>query len=479
MNEKNQNLRFHYRLLAAGSCGFMADALEIALLTFISPCTGFNISELQRATLITCVFVGQMIGSLVFGKLADMHGRRSAYQISICLICFGGLLSALAPDYYSLLVLRTAVGAGVGGSVVPFDLMVEVFPRSQRGACMTLVGGCWGFGTIYVAAMAAWVLTQDTWLGFIANWRLLIVLATLPCFAALAMLRWVPESPLWHVDVGDAPSAVVTVRRIARENGVVLPETDECYVALFEAERARGACAETKTGAWSDLVTDPAVRALAPVLALNWFCEGASFYGMVVFQNDLVFGTTSGCTFDYFGIFAAALGALLAVPPAMWMVEQAMLGRIGSGVLGYSVGGVLTIALFAVATNSAQIALALLAQFAIGIAVSMTWVITPELYPTHMRCTALSVGYCIARVGAISATYFVYSGLANFEIGLGVGLAMLCGAASLLLVPVETRGKALGPQATAPSGADADSPPRESYKPPLISHTPGDFAAVV
>ena len=49
-----------------------------------------------------------------------------------------GLASACAPEYYSLLFLRTIVGLGVGGSIVPFDLMAEVFPKSQRGAMMSV-----------------------------------------------------------------------------------------------------------------------------------------------------------------------------------------------------------------------------------------------------------------------------------------------------------------------------------------------------
>jgi hypothetical protein len=102
---------------------------------------------------------------------------------------------------------------------------------------MQLPYGLWGVGTMYVA-LAAWLLlngggggtTDDDGdgggaeLGY-APWRWLVVAASAPCFAALASLGWVPESPQWYLGRGDAAAALAVVRRIARENGAAdMPE---------------------------------------------------------------------------------------------------------------------------------------------------------------------------------------------------------------------------------------------------------------
>ena len=54
--------------------------------------------------------------------------------ISACaIITAGGFLSGVAPNFASLIVFRTVVGFGVGGALVPFDLLAEFTPDSTRG----------------------------------------------------------------------------------------------------------------------------------------------------------------------------------------------------------------------------------------------------------------------------------------------------------------------------------------------------------
>ena len=159
---------------------------------------------------------------------------------------------------------------------------------------------------------------------------MLIVCATLPCILAINTLDGVPESPLWLVETGDLKEAVSTLRRIAAENGKsdVLSEPDATYEQLFKNEEgAKG----TAPGDWAELASAPASRTVAPALFVNWICEGASYYGLVIFTNDVVFGATDRCHFNYVAIVISAVGAMLAVAPQAYLVELPQLGRIGTG----------------------------------------------------------------------------------------------------------------------------------------------------
>jgi putative MFS transporter len=89
----------------------------------------------QSALMLLSAGVGAIAGSLIWGALADLFGRKS-------LIVFGGIVCAasagaisLVPDGAWLLfaLLRFGVGAGLGGSAAPIvALTVEYTPTRYR-----------------------------------------------------------------------------------------------------------------------------------------------------------------------------------------------------------------------------------------------------------------------------------------------------------------------------------------------------------
>jgi MFS family permease len=72
---------FHYRLLVVCGMSFMADAMEVTLLSFISACAGsdWDLADSEIALIASIVFVGVLVGSLFWGPFADHYGRRYAF----------------------------------------------------------------------------------------------------------------------------------------------------------------------------------------------------------------------------------------------------------------------------------------------------------------------------------------------------------------------------------------------------------------
>ena len=140
---------FHYRLIVMCGFAFMADALEVSLLSFLSTCVGaeWDLSHSQKATITSVVFGGTIVGSLVWGQVADRYGRRLTYLLGCILISGAGVLSGLAPSYEWLLLFRCLVGFGVGGSTIPFDLIAEFLPPSYRGKYLNYIQCFWTVGT--------------------------------------------------------------------------------------------------------------------------------------------------------------------------------------------------------------------------------------------------------------------------------------------------------------------------------------------
>ncbi|PNI64869.1 SVOP isoform 2, partial [Pan troglodytes] len=61
------------------------------------------------------VFVGMMSSSTLWGNISDQYGRKTGLKISVLWTLYYGILSAFAPVYSWILVLRGLVGFGIGG----------------------------------------------------------------------------------------------------------------------------------------------------------------------------------------------------------------------------------------------------------------------------------------------------------------------------------------------------------------------------
>ena len=168
-------LMFRRRVLwAAGLC-FTADATEVMLLSFLSLTlqSEWELSSTQTASMTACVFAGSLVGTLTLGYIGDHYGRRPAYLLSTVIISLFGVFTAFATGYASLLGIRFAVGFGVGGLTVPFDIFAEFLPKKQRGKQLLFIEYFWTMGSLMTPLFAYLTLEK--------SWRLFVILCAIPC----------------------------------------------------------------------------------------------------------------------------------------------------------------------------------------------------------------------------------------------------------------------------------------------------------
>ena len=60
------------------------------------------------------------------------------------------MASALAPTFGALCAAQAVAGFGLGGTMVPFDLLAELTPPSVRGVVLNGSNWCWSVGTVGV-----------------------------------------------------------------------------------------------------------------------------------------------------------------------------------------------------------------------------------------------------------------------------------------------------------------------------------------
>jgi PHS family inorganic phosphate transporter-like MFS transporter len=93
-----------------------------------------QVSWLNSATLLASA-----AGAIVFGRAADMLGRKRIYGYEVLILAAGAIASAFSPNYTFLLVCRIILGVGIGGDYpVSATIMSEYSGKQSRGRMVGL-----------------------------------------------------------------------------------------------------------------------------------------------------------------------------------------------------------------------------------------------------------------------------------------------------------------------------------------------------
>src|SRR5262249_43113047 len=152
----------------------------------------------QTSLMLLSAGVGAIIGSLVWGALADRFGRKVLLVAGVALCAVGAGSVSLIPDGAWILfaALRFVVGFGVGAAAaVAVPLIVEYTPTRHRTilSSATVIPVSLG---ILAASLTAAALLQ------VIGWRGLAMLGYIPLIPAMLIALIMPESVRWLVARG-------------------------------------------------------------------------------------------------------------------------------------------------------------------------------------------------------------------------------------------------------------------------------------
>lgn len=131
------------------------------------------------------VFSGYMLTSTVttpvWGRMADVYGRRRPYLVALGLFLIGSVLCGVATSMTQLIVFRALQGIGAGG-MLPLGMVIlgDMFSLEERARAQALFAGVWGVSSIAGPLIGA-VLTES------ASWRWIFFI-NLPFGMAAAFL---------------------------------------------------------------------------------------------------------------------------------------------------------------------------------------------------------------------------------------------------------------------------------------------------
>src|SRR4051812_5326563 len=200
----------HRAALLAGFLGWTLDAFDFFLVVFTLTAIAreFHKSDAELALTITVTLAFRPVGAFIFGLLADRYGRRLPLMIDLVFFSIVEVLSGLAPNYATFLVLRALFGIGMGGEWgVGASLAMEKVPPRLRGVLSGLLQE--GYAAGYLLAAACYFFVFPHW-----GWRPMFFIGGLPAVLAIYVRLQVKESEVWqktkHENWGQLGRAIVS-----------------------------------------------------------------------------------------------------------------------------------------------------------------------------------------------------------------------------------------------------------------------------
>lgn len=124
--------------------GFLS-AVNQTIVASALPTIGRELNDFHNLSwVIIAYLLSSTIVSPLYGKLADIHGRRAMMLVAVGLFIAGSVLCGLARDMATLIIGRTLQGIGGGGIVPVVQIVVSdmVTPR-ERGRYQAYMGSAW------------------------------------------------------------------------------------------------------------------------------------------------------------------------------------------------------------------------------------------------------------------------------------------------------------------------------------------------
>ena len=184
----------HRPAVLAGFLGWTLDAFDffLVVMTLTAIAHDFGRSDKEIAYSISLTLAFRPVGAFVFGLLADRYGRRLPLMLDLVFFSLVEVLSGLAPNYATFMVLRALFGIGMGGEWgVGASLVMEKVPPRYRGMVSGLLQQ--GYAAGYLLAAICYFFVFPRW-----GWRPLFFIGGLPALLALFVRYRVQESEVWQ-----------------------------------------------------------------------------------------------------------------------------------------------------------------------------------------------------------------------------------------------------------------------------------------
>jgi len=455
--------RFQLKIMFISGMGFFTDAYDLFVIGIvvylIKPewhLTTGQISWLNSATLIASA-----LGAVVFGRVADMLGRKRIYGYEVLILAIGAIASAFSPNLVFLLVCRIILGIGIGGDYpVSATIMSEYSGKRDRGKMVGLVFAMQGLGLVVGPLIAAGLLASG--MSSDLTWRVLLGLGAIPGLAVFYLRRRIHETP-----------------RFALAGGAV--EEAQAAITAAMGSPAPAAAPDVKVtppkGAlegFGDLLRSPRMLKWLIGTSAAWALMDFCYYGNSISTPEILALLKPHALELHNVLIQLAIFAVFALPG--YFVAIALLDRTGRRaiqVLGFVMMAVAFLAIGLLpGVTKAVVPFVLLygvSYFFTEFGPNTTTFVYPaEIFPVEVRTTGHGISAGAGKVGAFIGA-FLFPVILASSLGMRgamviAGVVALLGAVVTAWLLPEPKGRSLEDLSDEARGADVRAPLRPTLE---------------
>jgi MFS transporter, putative metabolite:H+ symporter len=418
--------------LVIGAATFF-DAYTVLAIAFAMPVLvrEWTLSPSEVGMILSFGYLGQLLGAVVFGWLAERIGRLRVLLLTITLFVAMDIACLFASGAISMMICRFIQGIGTGGEVPVASAYVnEMIGAGKRGRFFLLYEVIFPVGLMFAGAVGYFLVP-------FYGWKAMFVIGLVPAVLMIPLRFLMPESPRWLAARGrlaEADAIVAAYERSVERQGLVLSEPRPVQPLV----KARSDWRELFRGIY---------RGRTFMIWTLWFCAYMVINGMITWMPTLyreVFKLPLQTSLAY-GFVTSACGVIASIACAL-LIDR--VGRKNWYSAAFALG---VVPLAVLAFTGADTAMHVLVLVSIAYAIVQTiafslYLYSAELYPTRLRAFGTGCGSAWLRLGSSAGPLMV--GYVSTASGIGAvfavfGCVLALGAVVTWIFAVEAAGKSL------------------------------------
>ncbi|VVC44488.1 Hypothetical protein CINCED_3A025275 [Cinara cedri] len=425
---------------------YTAIAFSVTSVSFIIPSAqcDFQMNSTRKGLLNGIMMIGMLVGSLIWGYVADSKGRRFTLIISMLMDGFFNLLSSVSQVYPVFLVCRLISGFGVSSTSILFSYLVEFLNLKYREKFLAWMEMFWTSGLILLPGVA-WVVIPHTFqikndYFLFKSWNLFIIMCSLPSIILACLVMMLPESPKFLIAQGKHDETLDCLKFVYRWNNkkdtefpvtsVIIPDfidkqNNNFFIGLFNSA--------------IELFTSK-FKNIAIITSIIHFCATTSYYMLILWFPELMNrfrwyetlhsenqNSTTMCEIvsmfkiepevkdakcdDHIdeSVYMNIIIIGFACIPTSLIVPLFVnkLGLRFFTVFSFLGSGISAAWLYFITSSIENLVLSSIFEAFSSIGISLLYCITVELFPTEYRGMAASIGTMFGKVGALMGNILI------------------------------------------------------------------------
>lgn len=439
--------KVHWKIMFISGMGFFTDAYDLFIIGVVMAMLKdeWHPSPVEVGLVTSTALLASAVGAFLFGRVADMLGRKRIYGYECLVLAIGAVASAFSPNIVWLIIFRIILGVGIGGDYpVSATIMSEYAGKCTRGMLVTLVFAMQAAGLIFGPLLAVGLLATP--LSHDVIWRLLLAFGAIPALVVFQARRGIHETPRFLLAAGRHDEFHAAAGDLM-QSGKGGNEQSEA--------KQREEQAASKQSFWEGfhkLVRNRKTLMWLIGSSLAWFLMDFAYYGNTV-SSPLVLAAVAPHKSLMHNTLIQLLIFVVAATPGYFVAAVTMdkFGRKSIQALGFGIMGA-AFAAMALIPNIEHLVIPFLVIYGVSYFFTefgpnaTTFVYPSELFPVTGRTTGHGIASATGKLGAFVGVFLFpvllhWHGLLSAELAAAIvsGMGLIV---TLLMLP-ETKGKSL------------------------------------